>query len=249
MTDLTHDKVLGGRLQLWQPRRGFRFGMDAVILAAACKVAPGDRVLELGCGVGCALLCLGARVDGLSLTGVEISADYADLARRNAAEAGIAARIVTADLAALPADLRQETFDHVLMNPPYFRPAASTASDDADRDRALRGETPLADWVDVAARRLAPGGRLTLIQRVDRLPEILAALDGRLGSIVVRPIANRIDAAPDRVLVGARKGGRADFCLAPPLIVFGDDPGPDGKAYAPELSAVLRDGAALSLNP
>lgn len=244
---LTHDAVLGGRLRLWQPRRGFRFGMDAVLLAAACPARPGQSVLELGCGVGTALLCLGVRVDGLALTGVEVQAGYAELARQNAAEAGIAARIVTADLADLPKDLRQESHDAVLMNPPYFEANRTSASADDGRDLALRGETPLADWLTAGARRLAPGGRLTLIQRIERLPEVLGVLSGRLGSLAVRPIANRADAAPDRVLVEAVKGGRAAFHMSPPLVVFGAESGPDGKSYGPEITAALRNAAPIAL--
>jgi len=245
--ELTHDAVLGGRLRLWQPRRGFRFGMDAVLLAAACPAQPGQSVLELGCGVGTALLCLGKRVDGLALTGVEVQAGYADLARQNAAEAGIAARVVTADLADLPKDLRRESYDTVLMNPPYFEAHRSSASADDGRDLALRGETPLADWLMIGARRLAPGGRLTVIQRMERLPEVLGVLSERLGSLAVRPIANRIDAAPDRVLVEAVKGGRAAFHLSPPLEVFGPKAGPDGKSYGSEITAVLRTAAPIAL--
>ena len=64
---------LGGRLRLWQPARGYRSGADAVMLAAACPARPGERVLELGCGAGVALFCLGARVPGLHLAGLEMT--------------------------------------------------------------------------------------------------------------------------------------------------------------------------------
>jgi tRNA1Val (adenine37-N6)-methyltransferase len=82
--DLTRDAFLGGRLHVWQPARGYRAGTDPVFLAAACPARSGEHVLELGCGVGVASLCLAARVEGLALTGVERQVDYAALARRNA---------------------------------------------------------------------------------------------------------------------------------------------------------------------
>jgi tRNA1Val (adenine37-N6)-methyltransferase len=107
-------------------------------------------VLELGCGAGAALLALGLRVPGLSLAGVERQPDYAELAGRNAAANGLDARIVTADLSALPAELRRP-FDHVLMNPPWFDPS-DPAAIDPGRDAAQREDTPLADWLNAGAR-------------------------------------------------------------------------------------------------
>jgi len=243
---LTRDAVLGGRLMLWQPARGYRFGMDAILLAAAVPARSGQRALDLGCGVGAAVLALGARVPGLALTGVEVQADYAALARQNAAENDLPLNVVQADLRALPAPLRQAQFDHVLMNPPYFDRATSVCSDDAGRDMALGGPLPLADWIAVAARRLAPGGWLTLIQRSARLPECLAGLDGRLGSISVLPMSARAGRVPETMILRARKDGRAPFRLLAPLVTHdGNRHESDAESHAPIILDVLRNAAAL----
>jgi len=237
---------LGGRLVLAQPAKGYRAGVDPVLLAASVPAQAGQSVLELGCGTGAALLCLGVRVPGLALTGVELQPGYAALARQNAARNGIAARIEVADLRALPADLRNESFDHVIANPPYFDRRQGTAARLDDRDIAFGGETPLSEWIDTATRRLRPRGQLSLIQRADRLPEILRALDDRLGSVVLRPIAGRAGRAADRILVHAIKGGRAPFRLTAPLVLHeGATHDRDAEDYRPEIRAVLRDGAAL----
>ena len=177
---LTHDAFLGARVHAWQPRNGYRAATDPVLLAAATDARPGQSVLELGCGAGVALLCLSARVTGLALTGVERQADYAELARRNL---GDSARIVAADLTALPEDLRQQSFEHVIANPPYYPAGGGTAASDAGREAALRTETPLDAWVEVAARRLAPKGWLTMILLAERLPEHdrVLGLDGQDG--------------------------------------------------------------------
>lgn len=246
VSDLTHDSFLGGRITLAQPARGYRAGVDPVLLAAAIPAQPGDTVLELGCGTGAALLCLGTRVSGLDLTGVELQPGYAALAAQNAATNAIPARIVTADLRALPADLRNQSFHHVMANPPYFDRAHGTGSTAPDRDTAFGGETPLADWVEAATRRLRPKGRLTLIQRIERLPDLLTAMDDRLGSVVAHPIAGRTDRAADRVILSAIKGGRAPFRLTAPLILHaGDSHERDAEDYTPAIRAVLREGAAL----
>jgi tRNA1(Val) A37 N6-methylase TrmN6 len=110
----------------------------------------------------------------------------------------------------------------------------------------LGEDTPLADWISTAARRLAPKGYLHMIQRADRLPDMLAASAGCLGSSEVLPLAPRHGRAAELVILRARKGGRADFRLHAPLILHeGDRHRQDGESYRPEIGAVLRDGAAL----
>lgn len=245
-SDLTTDAFLGGRLRITQPGRGYRAGVDPVLLAAAVPARAGERVLELGIGAGVASLCLAVRVPGLTLTGVEVQADYADLARRNATDNAVDLRVITADLAALPADLRHESFDHVMMNPPYYDRATGTGAQDAGRDMALGGATALTVWVDVAARRLRPRGWLTLIQRADRLANVLAALDGRLGSVTVRPLAPRAGRDAHLVLLRARKDGRAPFRLLAPLVMHdGALHLRDAEDYAANFRHILRDGGDL----
>lgn len=248
--DLTQDDFLGGRLQVWQPRKGYRAGVDPVILAASVPAKQGQSVLELGCGVGVASLCLGARVPDLRITGVELQPDYAELAMRNATQNGARFDVVNADLRQLPPDLRQLRFDHVIMNPPYFDRTAGTAASDAGRDIALGGDTPLAVWLDIGARRVGPQGYLTLIQRIERLPEVLDALAGRLGSLILRPIAGREGRAPDLFLLQARQEGRAAFRMAPTLIMHqGATHAGDQESYTADVVAVLRHGAELPILP
>ena len=141
---LTCNDFLGGRLKLWQPRDGYRAGVDPVLLAAAVPAKAGQSVLELGCGAGAAVLCLVTRVPGLRPTGVELQADYADLAARNAQCNEIDLSVYVADLSNMPTDLRQQHFDHVIANPPYYRPGAHSAAVDAGRRTALSEQTPLS---------------------------------------------------------------------------------------------------------
>lgn len=244
--DLTCDGFLGGRLSVWQPRTGYRAATDPVLLAAAVPARSGQRALELGCGAGVASLCLLSRVPGLIATGIERQAAYADLARRNADANRLPLTVLTADLADLPADLRGTAFDHVLANPPYFRAGDGTRANDGGREAAFREETPLAHWIDAGLRRLAPGGWLTLIQLSDRLGDILAALAGRAGSVAILPIAARGGRPATRIVLRARKGGRAPLRLLAPFVLHdGDRHLRDGGDDTPAARAVLRDGAHL----
>lgn len=244
--DLTCDAFLGGKLHLWQPRRGrgYRAGVDPVLLAASIEATAGQSVLELGCGVGAAVLCLGARVPGLTLTGCELQPAYAELARRNG---GAALEVVEADLTDMPLHLRQRQFDHVLANPPYFDRAASVQSRDPGRETALGEATPLRQWVRTAARRLKPKGQAHFIHRAERLPEILAALPHEMGSVEVLPLASRAGRMPELILLRARKNGRGAFRLYHSYAMhLGARHEADGNSYVPEIEAVLRRGAPLT---
>lgn len=245
MSATTRDRFLGGRLVIEQPRDGYRAATDAVFLAAACPAHAGETVLELGCGVGTAALCLAARVPGVILTGVERQGDYARLARCNAAAAGVEMAVVEADLSDLPADLRGRAFDHVLANPPYFAKGAGPPARDAGREAANREETPLQVWIATARARLRPKGWLTLIHRAERLPECLAALRG-FGAISVLPLQSRPARPAGRVLIRARTSARAPFRLLPPFLVHdGPAHGRDAPDFTRAAEAVLRDGAPL----
>ena len=241
---LSDDAFLGGRLRLWQPLVGYRAATDPVLLAAACAALAGQSVLDLGCGAGAAGLCLAARVPGIGLAGLEVQAGYATLARANAARNRVAFEVHEGDVAGEPAALRRG-FDQVICNPPYYASGGTPAADQG-RDTALREAMPLRVWTECARRRLHPGGWLTLILGAERLGVALAALEGRMASVSILPLCPREGRAAVRVLIRARKGGRAALrLLAPMLLHAGAVHGGDREDYTPETQAVLREIAAI----
>lgn len=246
--DLSRDKFLDGKLYIYQPKAGYRAAMDPVLLAAACDAQPGQSVLELGCGAGVASLCLGATGAGMRLVGLELQPEYADLARRNAAENGIAFEVIEGDLAHMPAGLREQSFDHVIANPPYFAPQNGTAAADKGRETAQREATPLALWVRQGFRRLKPGGWLTLIQNADRLADILIAIGDQGGATRVLPITPRDGRDAGRVIVQTRKGAKTPLRLLAPFVLHA---APSHARDAEDLTQIaqslLRDGAKLRL--
>ena len=137
-------------------------------------------------------------------------------------------------------------FDHVIANPPYY-PRGGTPSPNAGRATALQIDTPLSAWVDAASRRLAPGGWLTLICGADGLPEVLAAMGSKLGSASVLPLTPREGRPALRILLRARKTGRAAFRLLAPFVIHdGPAHAGDRESYTPRANAVLRGGDALA---
>jgi tRNA1(Val) A37 N6-methylase TrmN6 len=247
---LTDDAVLGGRLKLYQPARGHRVGHDAILLAASTAAAAGDVAVDLGAGVGAAGLALALRVPGVSVRLVELDAELADLAARNAARNGLASRVTAhaLDVAAPLADfaavgLAPATADRVLMNPPFHDADRAQASPDARRRMAyLASSGTLATWIGTAARLLRPDGTLTLIWRADGLSELSGLLEGAFGAVTVQPVHPKPDVPAIRVLARATKGSRAPFGLLPGLVLNDSDGRPTGEA-----EAVLRGAEALPL--
>jgi tRNA1(Val) A37 N6-methylase TrmN6 len=236
---VTEDTLLGGRVRLLQPARGYRVAIDAVLLAAAVDAAPHERVLDLGAGVGAVGLCVAARLPGCSVVGVELQPHLAVLAERNASLNGMMARVrtVTHDLARpLPAALAG--FDHVVTNPPYLAAAVADPSPDASKALAtVESSADLARWLAVAAGAAKPAGTLLVIHRSDRLDEIVGHLEQLgWGDVTLK----RLPPAA-RVLVRARKADRPGRREAPALLLHGP-----GGGYTGEAEAVLRHAAPLA---
>ncbi len=246
--ETTEDLFLGGRLKIMQPKSGYRAGADPVFLAAAVNAAAGETVFDLGCGVGVAMLCLKARLPDLRLTGIELQPELAELARGNLAANDMTGIVVNADASDLPTDLRDRSFDHVLTNPPFFDVAAGSPARDNSRDAGRRTEMSVQRWLDIALRRIRPGGSLTLVNRIEQLPECLVALDGRAGAIKVLPMASRLGRPAKLFLLTAKKGAKAPMSLLAPLILHeGAEHFRDGDNYSEIARSVLREGQALRL--
>ena len=243
---ITQDDFLGGAIQLYQPSKGYRAGVDPVLLAATIPACAGQSVLELGCGVGAVSLCLGRRVADVDLVGVEIQPDYSDLARQNAAHNRLPVSVVTADIQALPDEIRARQFDHVCANPPYFDRNETTPAQDVGRETAMGLAVDLSVWVQVAAKRLKPKGYAHFIFRAAGLAHLLAAMPKSLGSVVVTPIVPRAGRDAVLVIVHARKNGRAALRLESPIILHkGEHHGHFEDGYSDLVNAALREGAPL----
>ncbi len=243
---ITEDAFLGGALTLRQPTGGYRAAIDPVFLAAAVSAEPGQMVLDAGAGHGAAALCLARRVEGVRVTGIELQADMVRLANDNARLNGLErlVQVMIGDLKTPLPRLVPGSFDHAMANPPFLDPGRAVASPEPGRATAnVEGAATLNDWIGFLLRMVKERGSLTVIQRADRLVEILALLDGRAGEIVVYSLWPRDGVAARRVLVRARKGIRTPMTISPGMVLHRDDGG-----FTPAADAVLR-GAALDIAP
>lgn len=239
--EMTEDALLGGRIRIRQPAHGYRVNIDTLLLAAAVEARDGARLMEAGCGVGAALLAIAARKENVTLVGVERDQNIASIARENVAANGMSTRveIVTGDV--LGRGANRDVFDGVFVNPPFDVEGEGRAPAEARR-HAHVADAPLAGWIAALADRLTGGAALTMIHRAHKTPEILAALEGRLGGAELLPIRPRSGEAAKRIIVRARKGSRAPFRICPELVLHDAS----GAKYTPETEAILRGERIIS---
>lgn len=240
---VSEDRLLGGRVRLLQPRRGYRAGLDAALLAAACDAGPGERVLDLGCGPGAVLLAAAARRPQARVTGLERDPTALELARRNIALNGLEdrAEALPGDAGARFAALGLAPFDAALSNPPFFDDPGALRAPDPAKAAAWMAEDGLAAWTAFLLKAVREGGTVTLIHRADRLGDLLALLSDKGGSIQVRPVHPFADEPAKRVLVRAVKTGRAPLRLLPALVLHDRS----GGKHTAEAEAILRGEAAI----
>ncbi|MDP2116098.1 MAG: methyltransferase [Brevundimonas sp.] len=239
--EIVENALLGGRVRLRQPARGYRAGMDAALLAAAVTAEPGQRVIEAGCGAAAVLMQIAARRPDAVLMGLERDPAMAALARENAALNGAEARIVEGDVAAGFQALGLEPFDWAVSNPPFFDDPGTLRAPAKEKRGAWIADDGLKAWTEFLLKSVREGGRIVVIHRADRLADLLALLGEKAGSFAVRGIHPYADEPAKRVLVRAIRTGRAPLRLLPPLVLHDRT----GAKHTAEAEAILRGEAAL----
>lgn len=234
----TEDALLGGRVRVRQPARGYRVAVDAVLLAAATAATAGDTVLDLGAGVGSVGLCLAARVPGCRVVCLDLQPALSALAQLNVRSNGLDGRVSVIDHdIAQPLPSTLDLFDHVVTNPPYLAAAVADPSPDPIKALAtVESSADLARWLKVATGALKDTGTLTIVHRADRLDEIADHL-ARLGwgDIMVK----RLPPAA-RLLIRSRRGSRLALAESTPLVLH-----KPGGGYTDAAEAVLRHAASI----
>jgi tRNA1Val (adenine37-N6)-methyltransferase len=239
---VTADTLLRGRVRIFQPARGARMSLDPVLLAGFVA-PPYGRFLDIGCGAGAISFLLLARDPAATGVGVEIQPRLAALAARGRDENDWGARleIVDGDVRGLGGRLGAGSFDLVITNPPYRTVESSPPSPNPERALAFNEiALRLAEWVEIAARAVRPGGRVAAILPAERAKELLRALGTNgLPPVRTRPVQPHEGERASRILVEARRGGAdAIGVIEEPLVVHGPDGG-----FTPEVRRMLGEPA------
>ena len=248
--ELSADTLLGGRVTLLQPVKGYRAAIDPVFLAAAVPAKAEETVLDVGVGVGAAALCLAARVAEARVAGIELRRELVRLAVRNAEANGLARRVdfMVGDLVKGPRRLAPGSFHPVMANPPFIEAGRGNRSPDEGKAVSnIESSADLEDWLRFCLLMVKPKGSITLIHRADRLDQVLVALAGRLGEVLVYPLwpgpaslAGAGDKPARRIILRGRKGVATPLRLLPGLVLH-----EEGGGFTPRAEAVLRGGQGL----
>jgi tRNA1(Val) A37 N6-methylase TrmN6 len=242
--------VLNKCVQLYQVSGGFRTSMDSIMLAAACPVISSQSVLDLGCGVGSAGLCVLHRVKDIKLHGIDIQADHIELAKKNAALNNSMADNSSFHCADIRDLIKSNigTFDHVICNPPYKEAGTHKHSPSPAKAQAMghvSEDISLRSWIDCAWHHIKGQGSLTIIHEAEHCDSIIHGLYSarggrRFGHIEIIPLYPKTGIAAKRVIIRAWKHKKSGSSLLPGITLHNMD-----GSYTAEADNILRGGQAL----
>jgi len=237
----TLDELSGYDLRIIQPRHGYRFSVDPLLLADFAGVRRGERCVDLGTGCGVIALLLARLGEDCSVTGIEFQQAVANIATRNVLLNGLAQRvdIVEEDVVSLKSHFPVDSFDLVVSNPPYRRPGTGKVSPRAGRDDSRHESTAtLADFLAAAKYLVKPSGRICLIYHTCRLAELMAQASlQKLAPLRLRMVHGNSKAQARMFMIELAKGRNGELRVEPPLMVRGEDGG-----YSEEKVRIFRGG-------
>ncbi|MCD7945002.1 MAG: methyltransferase [Clostridiales bacterium] len=197
-----------------------RVGRDSLLLGDFATLHRGDRVCDLGCGVGVLSLCLARREEKLTLDGLDCQEDCVQLARENLSANRLTGRVFVDRVEALPPDLSPGSYDLVIANPPYFQPGRGEIAPGPRGTARTGGEDGLLPWCRAARRLLRNGGRFALCTRPEGLAALLAWLtDCGLEPKRLQPVQSAPNRPANLILLESVAQGRPGLALLPTLIV------------------------------
>lgn len=241
----TLDKFLDGQLHIIQPEEGYRAGADPVFLAASIPAEENQMILDVGSGVGVAMLCLARRVPGCRIMGLELQSEFVHLARQNIELNQFQDRleILQGDLQQPPPRLAANSFSHVMSNPPYFAQDRATKSPYPSKALSnVESTCDLKTWVDFCVKMVQPKGTVSFIYPADRLDDLIKCASDRLGELVLFPLWPKAGKSAKRFLLRGRKNVEGATTLAAGLILH-----EDSGVYSQSAQAILRAGKNLDL--
>jgi tRNA1Val (adenine37-N6)-methyltransferase len=224
----TRDTILSGRVTVIQPKKGYRFSAEALLLGRFARAKSNDRVLELGAGCGVVSLMIAALFQPREVVAVELQPRLAEMIERSAALNNLKSiRSICADVRAKKiAGIVPASFDLIVANPPYR--AAASGRENPDHSRRLaRGGTAasLEDFIDAARLYARNGARVAFIFTARRAAELISTMRSRqLEPKRIRFVHPMMGAPATVMMVEARVLGGIEVAIEPPLILY-DRPG------------------------
>ncbi|MDY6824743.1 MAG: tRNA1(Val) (adenine(37)-N6)-methyltransferase [Thermodesulfobacteriota bacterium] len=236
----TADRFFNGRIHVNQPPDGYRFSLDAPLLAAHVSPAPGARVVDLGTGCGIIPLLLAHRHSSIFIAGVELQARLANLAGENVRANNMEDRIgiARADINTLGHGQTAGRVDLVICNPPFRKAGDGRVNPDPERAVARHEVTITLEGIIAAAKRLLRvAGEFAIIYPAVRVIDLVTAM--RAAAIEpkrLRMVHSRQTDTAKLVIVKGIKNGRPGATIEPPLVIYEAA----GRQYTPEAESMMQ---------
>ena len=221
----TLNTLFGGKIRVVQEKEGYRFSIDSILLSGFVWLRKGERVIDLGTGIGIIPLILGKKGMGVEqFVGVEIQEQLAALAKRNVFINGLESLITIyqGDIRGLNDVFAPSSFDVVVSNPPYYRVEGGRINPRFQKAVARHEVTcTINDILQTACYLLKQGGRIFIIFPAQRSITLL----DRLRSATLEPkrlrwVHSREGEEAKFILTEAHKGGGEGVEVLPPLFVY-----------------------------
>ncbi len=240
MDEETLDEILDGRLRVFQKKKGYRFSLDAILLAHFVSLKSKSKAIDLGTGSGIIPLILAARFPPVAWTGLEIQDDLAGLATRSIQLNGLQDQIniVQGDARKIKNIFSAHSFDAVTFNPPYRKINSGRINPDQEKAIArheIKGS--LKDFLQAAKYLLKPAGKVFTIYPAKRLAELVSLF--RANSIEpkrMKFVFSDVNSAAEFVLVEGRAGSREELNIEPSLVIYDED-----KEYTKQITDIFSD--------
>jgi len=227
MKSLTTDSFFNGRIKIKQSRSGYRFSIDAVLLASHVELRPKDTVVDLGTGCGIIPIMLAYQNPTVTFYGIEIQKALAEIAALNVKENHLAHQIhiIFGDMKTHATEVIPKPADLVISNPPYRFAKSGRINPNHQRAGARHEITvTLPEVVQTAQRMLRTAGKFVMIYLAERITDALNHMRfSTLEPKFLRTIHSRTNTEAKLILIEGVKGGRPGLKIAPPLIMYRED--------------------------
>lgn len=216
-----------GGLVLFQAKKGFRFGTDAVLLADFAAECESERTLDLCCGNGIVPILLSHKTATKSIFGLEIQKEAHELSLRSVEANRLQDRVklMCGDLREADRIFERRSFSLITCNPPYMKSGGAKLSEHTSKMIA-RHELmcTLDDVVRAGAALLADGGHFCMVHRPSRLVDIFCTMRKyEIEPKRMRLVLPRAGEKPTLVLVDGLWRGGCELSVLPPLVLYNED--------------------------
>lgn len=236
----TIDEISGSRLRIFQKEKGYRFSIDALLLAQFVHLKKGDHIIDLGTGSGVIAVIMAQRKECGRVVGVDIQEELIDMAKRSVLLNNLEEKLVICrgDIRNIEALFDSKSFNVAVFNPPYRKLKSGRINPD-DQKSIARHEikATLQDFLNAAGYVLKRSGRAYIIYPATRMVDLLSSM--RISGIEpkrMRIVHSHDDSSAEFVLVEGIKSGREELEVMPPLFIYSE-----GGEYTEEMTCIFRE--------